>query len=55
MRDVGVGFEKIENFLTDMNGQKKVGKRQGFMEKKICQSLMEIKIRDEKKLHNVLK
>ena len=55
MRKDGVGFERIENFLTDLNKQKKMGKRQSFREKKVCQNLMEIKIRDEKKLHNLLK
>ena len=54
MKNDGVGFSRIENFLEDMTRQKKVEKKQGYMEEKIVSSIMSVKIRDERKLLNIL-
>ena len=55
MRRERVGFERIENFLEQVNNQKRTENIQGHREGKICSELMNIKIRDEKKLQNILK
>ena len=55
MRNQRVGFERIEKFLRDLNGQKKSSTCQGFRESKVVENLMDIKLRDERKLHNTLK
>ena len=55
MRKEGVGFGKIENFLQQINGQKKTSNIQGYKEEKICVDLMNIKVRDERRLLKLLK
>ena len=55
MKRKGIGFQRVEKFLEDLNGQKKVCNRQGFRETNIVRNIMDLKIRDERLLHNNLK
>ena len=55
MQKLGIGFGMVECFLRSVNQQKKVEREQGPREAKVCKEIMGIKIKDEKKMHKLLK
>ena len=55
MRDEGIGYEDVEKFVENLTTKKKVMKNQGYRERQILRGIMDLKLQDERKSHNLLK
>ena len=55
MRDEGIGYEDVEKFVENLTTKKKVIKSQGYRERQILRGIMDLKLQDERKSHNLLK